>query len=150
MTADEFWSRLDRSGGADACWLFRGARTGRGGYANVWFEGRYWRGNRLVLYLTKGVIRQFALHTCDNPPCCNPRHVYDGSQRRNLLDCAERGRQRRAALRGSANPRAKLTSEAVGIIRATAVSYGYRRVLAERFGVTVGNIAQIRAGHTWN
>jgi hypothetical protein len=34
----------------------------------------------------------FACHTCDNPPCVNPAHIFFGTQSDNLKDCAAKGR----------------------------------------------------------
>ena len=34
-----------------------------------------------------------ALHHCDNRPCFNPRHIYDGSSKDNMRDCVQRHRQ---------------------------------------------------------
>jgi hypothetical protein len=34
----------------------------------------------------------YVLHHCDNPPCCNPLHLYAGTQRQNIHDAIARGR----------------------------------------------------------
>lgn len=35
---------------------------------------------------------KWALHTCDNPPCCNPDHLYEGTQKKNVEDATKRDR----------------------------------------------------------
>jgi len=68
----------------------------------------------------------FALHTCDNPPCCNLAHLYEGTRLQNTLDAIERGQHRM-----------KLTESQVRAIRAdprtnaTAIGrdYGVSRTL---------------------
>jgi hypothetical protein len=33
-----------------------------------------------------------ALYTCDNPPCVNPEHLYEGTHGQNMRDMIDRGR----------------------------------------------------------
>lgn len=76
-------------------------------------------------------------HSCDNPPCCNPAHLFAGSQLDNMRDMAERERSRTT----------KLTARDVAQIR-TRVDESSKD-LASEFGVSRSNIVQIRAGATW-
>ncbi|TYP82056.1 helix-turn-helix protein [Blastococcus xanthinilyticus] len=55
------------------------------------------------------------LHRCDNPPCCNPQHLYAGTPAQNTDDMVSRGRQ--VAPRSLANGRAKLSDADVAAIR---------------------------------
>ena len=48
--------------------------------------GRGNKAHRLSCTLTYGPSDRFACHTCDNPPCYNPRHLYWGSPRNNVTD----------------------------------------------------------------
>jgi hypothetical protein len=99
MTRDElvswFWSRLDRSAGS--CWTWPGART-KAGYGLLSWEKRKTYAHRLALVLSTGEAPEgmHVLHSCDNPPCCNPAHLRWGTQRDNARDSVERGRARRA------------------------------------------------------
>jgi DNA-binding transcriptional regulator YiaG len=84
-------------------------------------------------------------HRCDNPPCCNPGHLWVGTQAENMADMSEKGR----AARGEASPRSKLTeAQAIEIIAARgAVS---QADLAARFGVSQAAVSLIWTGRRWS
>ena len=88
-----FWKFVDISGGVDACWPWRGS-TGLGGYGWFQFDGQHYTATHIALAMDgRGVPKDMhACHHCDNPPCCNPRHLFVGSQRDNLLDRTLKGR----------------------------------------------------------
>lgn len=88
------WAKVERRG-PDECWPWTGCR--RRGYGLVKVGGK--RGvarsaHRVVYELTRGPIPPNAvvLHACDNPPCCNPRHLRIGDQHDNARDRELRGR----------------------------------------------------------
>ena len=70
------------------------ARRGAGGYGRLWFEGRMWMAHRLAWTQAHGPIPRglFVLHSCDNPPCINPDHLFLGTQLDNMRDAAQKGR----------------------------------------------------------
>lgn len=79
------------------------------------------------------------LHTCDNPRCVNPKHLFLGTHQDNMQDCKQKGRMNRAT--GSHNGNAKLTEDQrQTIIKSTEGSV----LLAKRYGVHRSTIAQIR------
>ena len=152
-----FWAKVDRRG-PDECWLFVGART-HSGYGSlnkrVWGEGV---AHRLAWRLATGrVIPEDMLvcHTCDNPPCCNPAHLFLGTQGDNARDRNAKGRA--ASKVGRLNGRALLTETDVREIRRV-----YRRGhksragdsrscvgLARRFGVSEDAIREVVKGRHW-
>jgi hypothetical protein len=84
---------------SSGCWEWQGNRdyrgTGRVG------NGTYHKGtsstvlvHRVAWELTYGPIPAglFVCHTCDNPPCCNPAHLFLGTQKDNMHDCKLKGR----------------------------------------------------------
>lgn len=91
-----FLSRVDNSGGPDACWPWIGHRS-RAGYGVFNIKRRQVKPTRWILGYLRGkplVADEWALHHCDNPPCCNPAHLYVGDVQRNVADMHERGRDR--------------------------------------------------------
>lgn len=95
-----FWNRVDQSGGDDACWPWMGrVLKARGGYGRLKFKGRHLGAHRMSLILSTGVNPEEhqACHHCDNPICCNPRHLFWGTPQQNVEDCVRKGRKRGAA-----------------------------------------------------
>lgn len=95
------WAKVDRSAGPDGCWPFTGS-TMHNGYGHLGGEGG--RGaptlaaHRVAYEDAVGPIPagMYVLHTCDNRPCCNPAHLWIGTQGDNLRDMWAKGRRPRA------------------------------------------------------
>lgn len=142
----KFWVRLDRSSG---CWLWTGYKTYRR-YGLLWFGTKNVSTHRLAWMLTYGDIPHglYVCHTCDNPPCCNPSHLWLGTSADNAHDRDAKGRG--GALFGEQNPASKLTAEQIEEIRR---SYVPRKVsqdrLAIKFGVSQTVIGSIVRDKTW-
>lgn len=135
-----FWSRMDHANDFH-CWEWRG-RKSPGGY------GRYGSAmaHRLAYELIKGPIPEGLLvrHTCDNPGCCNPKHLLVGTHKDNSQDAVRRGRH----LTGERSGRAKLSEEQAAYIRINEARKTVRQ-LAEMFGVAPSTISMVRSGQRW-
>lgn len=137
----------DRSAGPESCWPFTGARN-RDGYGSIWHAGRSRGAHVVALILASGVDKSDsmqALHSCDNPPCCNPAHLRWGTPADNVADMFERNRA--VVPIGSAHKRSKLTEEQVLEIRSRDGQTLH--ALAAEFGVSFALIHQIRKGTIW-
>lgn len=78
------------------CVEWTGACTTRG-YGQKWFDGRLWMMHRWVMAQVHGedAIRgKVVRHQCDNPSCYRYDHLLIGTQKENLADMHERGRDR--------------------------------------------------------
>jgi len=78
------------------CWLWQRACNSQG-YGVAVCCGRHWMAHRLacVLYRVKNyrhIASNVVLHRCDNPQCCNPKHLQIGTQRENMVDARVKGR----------------------------------------------------------
>jgi hypothetical protein len=84
-------------------------------------------------------------HTCDNPPCINPEHLFLGTAADNAADKVAKNRQDR----GEQIPWSVLTEESVRHIRVRRAAGDTLQSLADQFGCTLQNIARIVARKTW-
>lgn len=96
-----FWTKVDVRG-PDDCWLWLGGVASPDG---VYFSGRFSardaEGVRNVCVASRYAYKSFhgqepeeqVLHTCDNGLCCNPAHLEDGNQSKNIKDAIRRGRK---------------------------------------------------------
>ncbi len=89
----------------------------------------------------------WVLHTCDNPPCCNPAHLFLGTRADNIADMVAKGRADRTKKhKGEQCHQARLTADDVRCIRASRES---NIVLSRRYGVSPSNISMVRLRRTW-
>lgn len=146
---ERFWSRIDQSGGPDACWPFlvAGGRLPKR-YGLFKLRGRSIGAHRVAFFLTHGYWPEpYGLHSCDNPPCCNPTHIFAGTPAENVRDMIAKGR--RVLVCGEQHGNSKLTPETVRAIRA-AVSLGeLHHVVAVRYGVNQSTVTRITNRQKW-
>ena len=88
LLEDKFWSLVEKT---DTCWLWKGPR--KGGYGRFSMGKKEYRipAHRFAMYggdyQPEGVV---ICHTCDNPLCVNPKHLYEGTRGSNLKDWWDR------------------------------------------------------------
>ena len=126
--------------GSDDCWPYIGGRDSDG-YGIYRKNGRSVRAHRHVFELAYGWLPPCVCHQCDNPSCCNPRHLFGGTVKANHDDMNRKGR---APLRR--NP-TKLTAEKVQAIRAREGDD--RFAVASEYGVHPNHVWKIWKRETW-
>lgn len=135
------------------CWEWFGAKSS-GGYGQFRFGGRTIYVHRLVYEFCLGDLPRYAVvcHQCDNPPCCNPAHLFIGTQGDNVRDAYAKGRLTPPpSKRGSNANAAKLTESQVVEIRQRAASAnnGDLKVIAAEFGIDYSTLRRIVLRQTW-
>lgn len=151
--AERFWPKVAK-GGPDDCWEWTAARDPLGyGFFRMEPDEPMCRAHRAAWTLTHGAISDglIACHHCDNPPCCNPSHLFLGTNSDNAADRVAKGRSSRKVTHfGETSPKAKLTAAEVGEIRRRyAVGGVVQRELGEEFGVSQTQIGRIVRGVRW-
>jgi hypothetical protein len=140
-----FWSRVDRSGGDDACWPWVGRRD-PDGYGRISANGQKVGAHRLSFFFAHGHWPDCACHTCDNPPCVNPAHLFAGTNAENTLDKVRKGRAS-GGRDGADHVWAKLSDGDVVAIRTQYSAGGTTQVeLAQKFGVSQQHVSKIIRG----
>ncbi len=93
-----FWRYTRKS---DGCWLWTGPIRGRGPYGGIGITGtpnKSIGAHQFSFLIHHGQIPLglCVCHTCDNPSCVNPDHLFLGTQVDNIRDMVGKGRQRNA------------------------------------------------------
>lgn len=112
---DAFWSRVGMAE-EDACWPWTGSKTNKGYGVYAPLPGVLLRAHRVAYALHNGGIDDdlMVCHHCDNPSCCNPKHLFLGTGSDNMQDMVAKGRNN--SIKGENNPIAKLTVEQARLI----------------------------------
>lgn len=159
--AQKFWARVDTAG---ECWTWTAGRS-KQGYG--WFscQAVRWAAHRFSWVLHFGPIPPGidVLHSCDNPPCVRPDHLFLGTDADNAADKESKGRGNHPSglrhgsrtrpdrvLRGERHPGAKLTAPDVMVIRRRYAAGGVsQQLLAREFGVARSTVCAVVRGEHW-
>lgn len=147
---DWFWNSIDKSAGEDGCWPWTRSVDGHG-YGKMKHGGSTFRTHRIAYSLAHNMDPrdQFVCHRCDNPPCCNPGHLFLGDNAANQRDCVAKGRKYVGDHKGEKNPAAKLGVFEVAKIREMIRAGHNNKQIGRVFGVTHQMISRIRRGKAW-
>lgn len=148
-------SRLNKqmgSGEEDSCWEWKGTKD-KHGYGIFTVGRKLYKAHRVAYFMHHKYIdpELMCCHSCDNPGCVNPDHLWLGTQVENMLDRDTKGRTRTGHLYGGDNPGAKLSETDVIWIRENYdPKIWSARKLARHFKVSQTKIRQILTFKSWN
>lgn len=125
---------------ADSCWEWQGHRT-RGGYGTVSGTSSPRVASRVAYETWIGPIPDGMVicHSCDNPPCCNPAHLFVGTSRENTEDMLNK----RRGIHGERHHWHRLTDEEVHTIRFLANQGFQQRPIARMIGCSQSQVSNI-------
>lgn len=143
--AERVWRRVDKSGGPDACWPFAEAGRNAKGYGVLGGRPKN-LAHRVAYEAANGPIPDdlFVLHRCDNPPCCNPAHLFPGTNTDNMRDMSAKGRA--ADMRNERCGKAKLSDAQIAAIRSRWAAGETQRELTAEYGVSEGHLHRVVSG----
>lgn len=166
---DRFWNRVDIRG-QNVCWEWQAGRNSKKpkyNYGLFWIPGLGGvLTHRLAFTFSNGREPKHGevIHSCDNPPCCNPKHLFDATHEQNMKDRYQKGRYNTAE-RGVKRHNAKLNDEKVREIRRLLqIHQSYlekierlkreakrttKDAIAKIFGVDRAIILMIQRGQAW-
>lgn len=146
----ERFRALVDAGGRDRCWPWKAScKQGYGRFKISSYEIVIASRFALVLATREEHLHLHALHSCDNPTCCNPNHLRWGTAAENMADMRERNRARSGAQDGLNNGACKLgQGDLETIIR--RLKDGYTNIgAASGLPVSHALVSRIRTGRSW-
>lgn len=143
-----FWYRISKED-LNGCWPYQGQKI-KDGYGRLRYRGRKMLAHRMAWIYSYGDIPEGmqCCHTCDNPSCCNPSHLFLGTQKDNMQDMRAKGR-RIGKLRGEMVYGSKLSADQVKQIRIRHENGAKPSVLAGEYGVTSQSIRAVLKRTNW-
>ena len=150
----QFWANVEKIP-LVSCWIWTGFCNAKGYGLKSWPIPRGDKpqtsllAHRVSWMIHRGKIPDGlkVLHTCDNPPCCNPEHLFLGTDGDNARDRDQKGRA--ADKRGINNGRARLTEDDVRFIRGQLAAGVSGAELARQFGVKKETVYAIAIRKNW-
>lgn len=157
ITGDELWnwfvSSLDKK--ENDCWEWSGCRV-NGKYGLMVYNGGVILTHRYALthMLKKDIPKDiYVLHSCNNPPCCNPAHLREGTHQENMTQRNTEGRlamgkEHGDKVRGEKQGGSKLTETQVIELRKNTENLS-QNALADKYNVSRWNVRRIQQGISW-
>ncbi len=137
-----FFNRFDKS--ENGCWIWN-SHCDKNGYGILPANGPSIRAHRFSFEYHVEPIKEgnVICHTCDNPSCVNPDHLFQGTTKDNCDDMISKGRDK---MIGSRNNKSKLTESDIPKIRS---SKEHNSSIALRFGVSESTIKRVKNKTIW-
>lgn len=142
-----FWSKVNKTDNVNDCWLWTGWKKKKG-YGGFFIGGMDIIATRASFLINKGNPGDMlVMHTCDNPQCVNPNHLFLGTPLDNMLDKIAKGRDRR--LFGENAAKVKLTDNDVINIRSEYEKGVTVKELSIRYNMSFSGIRSVATGDLW-
>ena len=151
---EKFWEKVDKKD-EDECWEWQASRNYKGYgifYTTINKNKKKGHGAHRVAYMLHFRLNDLlsdiqVCHICDNPACCNPNHLWLGTNRDNQLDSMKKGRHKVPL--GEDHGKSKLSNKDVLKIRKMRKKGYTFKFIAEKFNITSANVGYITKRKTW-
>ena len=137
----------------DECWEWQGATAGKGYGQFHYHKTQYAHVSSYLFFIgsipkRRGKKKLFVCHSCDNPLCVNPKHLWLGTHQQNMDDMVNKGRQSHSL--GEDASQSKLNTRKVLKIRRLYKTgkYSYSQ-LGKRYNVAISTIQHIVERRNW-
>ncbi|CAB4128378.1 hypothetical protein UFOVP106_53 [uncultured Caudovirales phage] len=155
-TPEVLWSKVDKKA-ENECWNWKGYKND-GGYGRTWINDYGYYAHRVIFDLvypntiTLSAPKDtdesgFLLHTCDNPSCCNPNHLFIGTHTENMADKVAKNRQTKFPT--DKGPRCKLSMAQAREIRQLRKNGISARELSQRYELSLASIKTLLRGNSY-
>lgn len=148
---DRFWNGVNKKS-EDECWEWRQSTIGNP-YGVIKYCKKDYSPSRVSWIIHFGAIPDglYVCHKCDNPPCCNPKHLFLGTHQDNVDDREQKGRNKLPYSKGEDHGMHKLTEQEVIQIRKDYVfrKSSYRK-LSKVYKVSWEEIRKVIKRQTWS
>lgn len=144
---DRFWAKVDKRG-PDECWPWLGA-VGNGRGLFIMEHGHMMTAPRAAYFFTRGGISKkwkFVCHSCDNPLCCNPHHLWLGDAKSNAQDYSRKLRRGDRPARVHARVRGKGMRQRGSTLQANVTHRGKTYWKTFPVGTSLDDIQRWRQG----
>lgn len=153
-----FWSKVKVGKGTEGCWYWNGSKH-KFGYGWFRINKKTYLSHRLALiFWDKKEKRGLQVnHKCNNPACCNPKHLYWGTQKENIKDCILAGNKvdpprngkNPPIRRGEDNHMSIMTKEKVFSLREDRAAGMTHKDLGKKYGISTSTACQISNYKSW-
>jgi len=142
---DRFWEKVDKSG---SCWTWTAFRD-KDGYGLFKVDGKNIGAHRFSYTIENGRIENGKLicHSCDNPSCVRPNHLWLGTHKDNAQDKVRKGRVQNQ--NGELNPNCMYTENNIRAMMKLLKSGMKQKDIGKLFGVRQQYISKVKNGQTW-
>lgn len=124
------------------CWIWQGSISNRG-IPRLKYKSKTTSAHRAAYIAFKGPVpdKLLVCHTCDNPLCVNPEHLYSGTALDNVRDRTERTGIDHVP-KGLPHWNAKFSDKQIlEVLKAT----GLHRIIAKKYGMSRGYVSQLKS-----